>query len=342
MLNVGGCDVSVTFAEANHCPGAVCILFSFDNGKKTLHTGDFRWSRSLLRSSAAVYRPLASTSADNAKNLTVYLDTTYCDPSHDFPLQECAIQATIDAVRHELKVAGTLLVFGAYDVGKERLYMQVAKEFGLQIFVEKPRWKTLMCYDWKPDQKMMLSTDAASCWLWVVGMGQINFNHLDKLKTSKRGATRVVGFLPTGWTHNSATGLPKYGNQTAKGRGTGGNQASSGVAKDTFEDGAEETYGGSGAAAGSSGSYMSNVNSGSSSSSSNNNSRSIVLQTRRNNSNVIYSVPYSEHSSFDELVDFVKIFRYERNDAFMQLRSVYWMPQCNFALLCCYCYTPIL
>jgi len=38
-IAVGGMNVKVTFIDANHCPGAVCILFVFENGKRVLHTG---------------------------------------------------------------------------------------------------------------------------------------------------------------------------------------------------------------------------------------------------------------------------------------------------------------
>jgi len=99
--------------DANHCPGAVCILFSFSGGKKVFHTGDFRWTNDLCLKSPT-YRSLvlyyfskqienalwylmqASTGkTSNVRNLTVYLDTTYCQAEYDFPSQNSVVSINI-------------------------------------------------------------------------------------------------------------------------------------------------------------------------------------------------------------------------------------------------------
>ena len=144
-----GVPVEVTLTDANHCPGAVLILFQFPNSgeggrgnsKTVLHTGDFRFCQEMMENSR-VLRQLAGDPMRNSKGLVVYLDTTYCDPVHKFPPQ----QETIDAVKHcvtedidtmsarriastchgitspgsELSgsVESTLYVFGAYGIGK--------------------------------------------------------------------------------------------------------------------------------------------------------------------------------------------------------------------------------
>lgn len=134
---VGGSEVEVTLVDANHCPGAVCIIFEFSNGKKILHTGDFRWTERNLSHSPAL-RLLASN-INNSRNLTVYLDTTYCDAQYDFPDQMDAISAVITVVDTERGLElirptqRTLYVFGAYGIGKERLFMAVALHLGLKV-----------------------------------------------------------------------------------------------------------------------------------------------------------------------------------------------------------------
>ena len=92
VIEVGGVKVEVTLLEANHCPGAVCILFAFANGKLVLHTGDFRWNGGRLLSLSPTYRALAATAAtSNPRNLVVYLDTTYCEAEHNFPPQSSVV-----------------------------------------------------------------------------------------------------------------------------------------------------------------------------------------------------------------------------------------------------------
>ena len=57
----------------------------------------------------------------------------------------------------------------------------------------------------------MITTDPSKAPVWVVPMNHINFNALEGLRRKKGGRSRVVAFLPTGWTHNSASGYPKGG-----------------------------------------------------------------------------------------------------------------------------------
>lgn len=92
--------VEVICMDANHCPGAIVILFTFLNGKRVLHTGDFRWCQQQLNCSPT-YRSLKFTAPPRtsgsagqiARNLTVYLDTTYCDPVNSFPPQHEMVSA---------------------------------------------------------------------------------------------------------------------------------------------------------------------------------------------------------------------------------------------------------
>ncbi len=63
---------TVTAIDANHCPGAVLLLFEGYFGR-VLCTGDFRYC-------PAIGRALAGCTIDLA-----YIDNTYCTPTAVFP-----------------------------------------------------------------------------------------------------------------------------------------------------------------------------------------------------------------------------------------------------------------
>eukprot|EP01041_Mallomonas_annulata_P004781 gene4781-9512_t len=260
-ISVPGGSFQVQLMDANHCPGAVVLLFTFKDGKQVLHTGDFRWSRALLKSSQS-WKDLAASGGDMSSvstrsPLVVYLDTTYCDTKYDFPPQDTALQAVVQCVREELSKGGSpLFIFGAYGIGKERVYMTVAEELDMMVFVDKTRWRGMLCFDWPAHKLARLTTDASLASIWVAPLGQINFKSIVGMKAKKSGCTHVIGFQPTGWTFSGSGGR----------EGSGGNRTEG----------------------------------------------SSILSTRQSGRDVIYSVPYSEHSSFGELIDFLRIFRPEK------------------------------
>lgn len=99
-LNTPTCveGVEVTPLCANHCPGAVMLHFfepknslssssasSSSKGRegvRVLHVGDFRAEKCVVDNPT-----LASLGRDCGGLDTLYLDTTYCNPRHDFPAQ---------------------------------------------------------------------------------------------------------------------------------------------------------------------------------------------------------------------------------------------------------------
>lgn len=77
----------VTLITANHCPGAVQLLFKNTAGERYVHCGDMRY-HSFMKDSALL-APYVGADA-------MYLDTTYCHPKHCFPLQEVSVSAVGD------------------------------------------------------------------------------------------------------------------------------------------------------------------------------------------------------------------------------------------------------
>lgn len=116
-----------------------------------------------------------------------------------------------------------------------------------KVYVDKTRWKAMICYSWPLSMLSLLTTNKNETNIWVVSMNQINFNEISKHQQAGK-YTRVVGFLPTGWSHHHGS-------------------------KSDIDSPLDQ------------------------------------IKPRTKGLNKIYSFPYSEHSSFSELVDFMNTFR---------------------------------
>lgn len=93
-------DIKVGLIDANHCPGSVLFLFVIPKGEgvvRHLHTGDFRASPRMC------LHPLLSSHDIQC----LYLDTTYMKPQYSFPAQEECIHAVCDIVKNEIDMKST-------------------------------------------------------------------------------------------------------------------------------------------------------------------------------------------------------------------------------------------
>lgn len=230
--------VEVQFLEANHCPGAALILFQTQSGQRILHTGDFRACKKMQ-----TYPELLC-----ARVTSLYLDTTYCNPKYNFPLQEDVIDFVIKVTSTTLKRnPKTLVAVGAYSIGKERVYLGIAKALNLMIFADKRRARILSSLEW-PELTDRLCDDSSHSLLHVLPISHLNSGKLTSyMKSLCPRYTAVLGFRPTGWTYTEKLG--------------------------------------------------SNLE---------------QLKPQCSGAVTVYGVPYSEHSSFSELQEFVQFLRPQR------------------------------
>ena len=221
--------VEITLLDANHCPGAVLVLFKLRRiGKVILHTGDFRFDHATMQPRLMPY-----------SIHTVYLDTTYCDPKYTFPPQPQVIRSVLNKIEETIHSNKVLYWFGTYSIGKEKVFMEAARHFNKKVYLERGKRQMMDCYRWDRTQTKHWTSESSAADFHVVPMGSINFDCMEAtLKQRHLRYRKLVAFRPTGWSFSSKTMLTKRSNSTG------------------------------------------------------------TLQ--------IYGVPYSEHSSFDELCDFVK------------------------------------
>ncbi|XP_062098103.1 uncharacterized protein LOC133803971 isoform X2 [Humulus lupulus] len=189
-INIVGIDV--TCVDANHCPGAIILLFEPPNGKAVLHTGDFRFSEDKDMMALLRTRPIH----------TLILDTTYCNPQYDFPKQETVIQFVIDAIQAETFNPKTLFLIGSYTIGKERLFLEVARVLRKKIYIPAAKLRILKCLGLPKEDMQWFTQNEKESQIHVVPMWTIaSFKRLKYVANQYTGRfSLIVAFSPTGWT----------------------------------------------------------------------------------------------------------------------------------------------
>ncbi|XP_071948988.1 uncharacterized protein [Antedon mediterranea] len=188
--------VQVTLLPANHCPGATLFRFCLKNGKVYLHTGDFRADPTMEDYPALV----------NCHVNTLYLDTTYCSPEYRFPSQQETLQYVVDVARKHVEAnERTLIVCGAYTIGKEKVFLAIAKALACKVCITRDKQNVLNCLE-DEDMKSYLTCCKTATRLHVLPMVSITHPKLKEyMSRLNQRYTQVVGIKPTGWTHSKKT-----------------------------------------------------------------------------------------------------------------------------------------
>eukprot|EP00850_Spirogloea_muscicola_P016802 SM000139S00119 [mRNA] locus=s139:214876:218231:+ [translate_table: standard] len=188
MLN----DTRVTFLEANHCPGAVMILFEPPDGKAVLHTGDFRFCPAMLE-----YPALKAVSVH-----TLILDTTFCQPQYDFPKQDIVIQYVTDAILVESFNPRSLFLIGTHLLGREKLFLNVAQALRKKLFVSPSKQRLLDCMGLSEEDKTWLVNKETQSNIHVVPMWSIaSFKRIASIARHYHGRfDTIVGISPSSCT----------------------------------------------------------------------------------------------------------------------------------------------
>ncbi|KMZ01645.1 DNA cross-link repair protein SNM1 [Drosophila simulans] len=199
-LDVDG--VQVTALEANHCPGALMFFFKLSSGECILHTGDFRASADM--ESLPIFW--------NHSNIDLlYLDTTYMNKNYDFCHQSESVDRAVELVRAFLEKNAAkriLIVCGSYVIGKEKIWLALAKEFTMKVWTESNRSNAVRCLNW-PDLDSVLTEDRRGANLHVIAMGKISYPSLvDYFTEFEDQYDMLLGIRPSGWEKNSK---PSYG-----------------------------------------------------------------------------------------------------------------------------------
>ena len=129
-------NVKLKFIDANHCPGAVMSIISGPLGT-VLHTGDFRYNGPKM---------LSDIHDENDQEIDfLYMDNTFSTDAEHFPPQEMAylsLKKKIDQLR-KADINYKFYLY-CYTLGKEEMFINLAKDFKTKIKVTKDRYNRLL------------------------------------------------------------------------------------------------------------------------------------------------------------------------------------------------------
>jgi DNA cross-link repair 1A protein len=60
-----------------------------------------------------------------------------------------------------------LILFGAYTIGKERIYLSVAEALGMKVYVDRRRFRILSALGWPEEKLAILTTRPEESIIWV-------------------------------------------------------------------------------------------------------------------------------------------------------------------------------
>ena len=226
-----------------------------------LHTGDFRASPALAQN------PLLGTRRIDV----LYLDTTYCNPQYKFPEQQKTLDYIALTSKQVLaKRPGTLIVVGTYGIGKEKVFMAIAKALGVKACVEPRKMEMLRLV--APELLPWLTLDKDATPLHVLPIFALKRDKLVAYLARHPRKTHMACWRPTGWTHTG--GAPQLG------RG-----------KKVPPDGTQQVL----APLPPAPAMLTDP--------------PLEVKPSVSNGVAIYGVPYSEHSSYSEMESFVQSLR---------------------------------
>ncbi|XP_013105750.2 uncharacterized protein LOC106085850 [Stomoxys calcitrans] len=198
-IDVNG--IEVTALDANHCPGAIMLLFKIKSSSQCiLHTGDFRAWHGMEE------EPVFWNNHIN----TIYLDTTYLSQKYAF----CTQYESIDRAKHlvqefQAKHAGKSILYicGSYVIGKERFWSSLAEEFALKVWTEDNRSKALKAMNDKHLNQLLIENPLEAD-MHVIAMGKLSYMSLvDYFALYQQRYDICLALRPSGWEKDTR---PQY------------------------------------------------------------------------------------------------------------------------------------
>lgn len=89
---------------------------------------------------------------------------------YDFPNQDAVIQFVIEAIQAEDFNPKTLFLIGSYTIGKERLFLEVARALRKKVYVNAAKLRLLQCLELKDEDLSWFTSNEYESQIHVVPM----------------------------------------------------------------------------------------------------------------------------------------------------------------------------
>ncbi|CAN6458631.1 unnamed protein product [Victoria cruziana] len=127
------CGFIVTAFDANHCPGAVMLLFEGEFGN-ILHTGDCRLTVDCIQNLPMQYASIRGRKPQICLDY-LFLDCTFSGHAMKFPSKDSAVQQVIKCIWEHPNAP---VVYLACDLlGQEEILLHVSKTFDSKIYMNR-------------------------------------------------------------------------------------------------------------------------------------------------------------------------------------------------------------
>ncbi|KAI8641957.1 DNA repair metallo-beta-lactamase-domain-containing protein [Parasitella parasitica] len=239
LYPIPGSSVQVALIDANHCPGSVLFLFVLDNKKRHLHTGDFRAAPRMCLH--PLIRQPENPPISNLYLDTTYLSPQYAFPAQEECIQtvcdlvrkevtpksktpsllEAWIHAKTPAVTEQdpmtnndafklvmdqnsrATASRVLIVVGTYTIGKERVFINIARMLKCKVYTPYKKMRILQCQE-DDELKSMLTSNPLEAQVHVVPLRDIRADIMSNyLKEHQAHFKSLIAFKPSGWTYKS-------------------------------------------------------------------------------------------------------------------------------------------
>lgn len=138
---------------------------------------------------------------------SVFLDTTYCNPKFVFPLQDESVEYVVDVINSVGGKESVLFLVATYVIGKEKILLEISRKCGRKVYVDERKMEIMRVLGY--GESGVFTRDEKESDVHVVGWNVLgetwpyfrpNFGRMKEIMVD-RGYSKVVGFVPTGWTY---------------------------------------------------------------------------------------------------------------------------------------------